>query len=148
MSCWNFLRRVQWKGGRWGVQRGNWATSCCLLCNYLFILALYLKMYNKVVLQSCKNLKNVLYTIKNIMSLAKMLFSRHLNNMPIPGSLISWNENEKLLCILSAGKDSEKDTGITIFLVLVCGFPKCREGEPPPPSFLSPTCYKLRNCCR
>ena len=34
---------------------------------------------------------NKSYTIGNVMSLAKMLFSRHLNNMPVVGSLMSWN---------------------------------------------------------
>ena len=38
--------------GDGGVERGDWVTSCCLLCHYLFILALYVIMYNKVVLQS------------------------------------------------------------------------------------------------
>ena len=38
---------------------------------------------------------------------------------------------------------SKKDTGITVLLV-VCGFPKCREGEVPP--HFQPH-YKIRNCC-
>ena len=36
--------------------------------------------------------------------------------------------NEKLLCILSVESSCEKDTGITVFIV-VCAFPNCREGE-------------------
>ena len=34
---------------------------------------------------------NKLYTVGNVMSLAKICFSRHLNNMPVIGSLMRWS---------------------------------------------------------
>ena len=37
---------------------------------------------------------NKLYTIGNVMSLAKMLFSHHLNNMPFVGSFMSCSYTE------------------------------------------------------
>ena len=38
---------------------------------------------------------NKLYTFGNVMSLAKMLFSHHFNNMPIVGFVMSWSYSEQ-----------------------------------------------------
>ena len=62
---------------------------------------------------------NKLYTLRNVMSLANIFGIRNYDAFsPLDTSC-------------------ENNTSVTVFLV-VCGFPKCREGEVPPLLFYHP----------